>query len=704
MRFKAPLAVRLGPGRGVVITFAAAVVAPCLLLALLTARAFVVERNAMAGEVRARLDHAADVAAHDLERELNEWLSALGRPSFDAGLGGHLPDSLATFATDERAGAVMSMNGGRAGVWPDNRLLYSPDAIFQSADETDWPPLAEAERLEVREKDYARAALAYERLVRDAPVARNALLVQRLARTLRKAGRHEDSLRAYQQLAAMSDLVAGLPADLIARHEVCVHWAAVGERQRLTTDALALYADLVAGRWKLDKARYLFHAAAARDWLTSGEPAPGLERLIEAEREKRSLSEAVAGLLGAAKEWGGANGRPIFETADRSHVVLMRAVENGEANSAPVMVISRSWLGARVWPRTFARAVDEGFDVALTTAADGLLFATSAENDAASVSRPPETVRPVKGHAGWRIHVRPHDVASFTAGLNRRQTVYLVALILVVSLLGFGTVLTASAVRQELAVARLKADFVATVSHEFRSPLTGIRQLSEMLARGRVPNDERRQQYYERLTLESDRLARLVENVLDFSRMEEGRKKYHFEPVDSGRWLRALIADVRLLLDERISLVTTLDEDLPRVVADREALTSAIRNLLDNAVKYSPGRATIWLSAAATGEGVAISVRDEGIGISEADQRHIFDKFYRADSEVTREVKGVGLGLSLVHHIVSAHGGRVDCASRPNEGSTFTIHLPPAPASTPAPTADRAGATRRVSPNLQSEI
>jgi signal transduction histidine kinase len=245
------------------------------------------------------------------------------------------------------------------------------------------------------------------------------------------------------------------------------------------------------------------------------------------------------------------------------------------------------------------------------------------------------------------------------------------------ALLVFGSYLTGRTVRKELEIARLKSDFVSVVSHEFRSPLTSVRQLGEMLMRGRVPSEERRQQYYELITRESDRLARLMESVLDFSRMEEGRKQYRFEPLDATAWLRALAQDFQAeVAAQGVSIEAGVPDDLPLLVADREALTSAVQNLLDNAVKYSPGCKTVWLEAEPSDSSLIIRVRDRGIGIAEQDRKHIFEKFYRGGSETARRVKGVGLGLSLVKQIAAAHRGSVQVESRPGQGSTFTITLP----------------------------
>jgi signal transduction histidine kinase len=268
----------------------------------------------------------------------------------------------------------------------------------------------------------------------------------------------------------------------------------------------------------------------------------------------------------------------------------------------------------------------------------------------------------------WVVEAAPLDATRLYAGADQRRRIYLTMLLLVFALLMVGSYVTARAVKRELEVARLKSDFVSTVSHEFRSPLTAIRQLSELLQRGRVPTEEKRQEYYALISRESARLTRLVENLLDFSRMEDGRKQYHFDRLETADWLRDLASGF-----ERATL--SIPPELPSIMGDREALTSAVNNLLDNAVKYSPPGSPVVCEAEADGRELTIRVRDCGYGIATEDRDHVFEKFYRGTGEISRQVKGSGVGLSLVRQIVEAHGGTVDFDTREGEGTVFRVRL-----------------------------
>jgi len=224
---------------------------------------------------------------------------------------------------------------------------------------------------------------------------------------------------------------------------------------------------------------------------------------------------------------------------------------------------------------------------------------------------------------------------------------------------------------------RLKSDFVSTVSHEFKSPLTAIRQFAELLRDGLVPSQVRRQQYYDAIVEESDRLTHLVDTILDVARIEAGRKHYAFAETDVRPLFVEVIEQYRRQAAQRgFRIEVELADDLPLLQADGEALMQAVSNLLDNAVKYSGEAKGIAVTAWTENRSVCMSVRDHGIGISKEELPRIFDRFYRGGSALTRQVQGTGLGLAVVKHIVEAHRGEVLVESEPGQGSLFTVKIP----------------------------
>ena len=659
--------------------FALTTALPSGLLAVAGVRALVQERAAAEAAIEQRITDAAERVARAVDRELASWRDSVGSHggSFDPT---RLPAALREAATGEGHLAIATVGGSRTDVWPEREVAFAPTAVLTTAAPSARAALVAAEAAELGDRDYSTAIRLYADLLAVAGPAERPVFVHRLARTYRKAGRTAEALARYEQLQASTQPIGALPADLIGSYEVCSSAAAPLQRNLLGDCARELYRDLVRGRWRLDKPRYLYYSATARDGLErAGVNDAPLVKLDRVERRKRGLADLVTGVFSVLAQ-GGPNGARssarVTTTAD--HVVLSWADQAAGLPSSHAVAVSREWLDTRIWPDRVVPHAEGVIDVEIAAEGHGVIFRSGGpipDADRAPAFLPAPSV--------WKLSIplalrtQPRDPTRLATELARRQTVYLVGLGAVVMLMGLGAYFTTRVVRQELAVAELKADFVSAVSHEFRSPLTGIRQLGEMLMRGRVTSEERRQEYYERITRESDRLGRLVENLLDFSRMEAGRREFRMEPLDPGPWLRDLAVTFQARCRESAPRIEArIPATLPTVAADREGLASAMENLLDNAVKYSPGRPTVWLSAEATADGVVIRVRDAGVGIAETDRARVFDAFQRGSAEVNRRVKGAGIGLSLVRYIVEAHGGRIGYESRIGEGTTFAVHLP----------------------------
>ncbi|MBV8504229.1 MAG: HAMP domain-containing histidine kinase, partial [Alphaproteobacteria bacterium] len=217
----------------------------------------------------------------------------------------------------------------------------------------------------------------------------------------------------------------------------------------------------------------------------------------------------------------------------------------------------------------------------------------------------------------------------------------------------------------------------AAVSHEFRSPLTTLRTITELLAQNRISDESRRRQSYLFLDRETNRLHRLVEDLLDFGRMESGRKQYRMEPHDAFQLVRAAVSDFsEEAAASGFRVETNFGSGPATVQADQEALRRAVRNLLENAMKYSPECRTVWVDGEVNDHRVSISVRDQGMGIEPQEQRAIFQKFVRGNEAKKAGIKGTGIGLSMVRQISEALGGEIRLESKVGSGSTFTIVLP----------------------------
>jgi signal transduction histidine kinase len=264
------------------------------------------------------------------------------------------------------------------------------------------------------------------------------------------------------------------------------------------------------------------------------------------------------------------------------------------------------------------------------------------------------------------------------ADISSRFLKYNYIVLAAISLLMIGGIwLTYRNVSREMTLARLKSDFVANVSHELRTPLALIRLYAETLELGRLTAQEKYKEYFRIIREESERLTALINNILDFSRIEAGRKEYEFKETNLPELVRTTLDSYRFQIEQNgFAFEENIAGDIPTVNVDREAIARSLLNLVNNALKYSKDQKYIGVSLYRSNGSVKLEVQDRGIGIAAAEQDKIFEKFYRCGDPLVHNTKGSGLGLSLVRHIAQAHGGNVFVESVPDKGSKFTIALP----------------------------
>jgi two-component system phosphate regulon sensor histidine kinase PhoR len=298
----------------------------------------------------------------------------------------------------------------------------------------------------------------------------------------------------------------------------------------------------------------------------------------------------------------------------------------------------------------------------------------------------------------WRIQITPRNVDELRAQAETERLlgVLLIPVSTVIIAVGLGVVWLS--VRAERRASQLKSDFIANVSHELKTPLSLIRMFAELLATGKHKGEGTARDYAGIITRESDRLAHLIDNVLDFARLERGKASYNFAEGRLEEVVERALDVCRYRLEkEKIRLRTEIGPDLPLVRMDEDAMTLVLLNLVDNAAKYGGGEgvggnaAEVSVKLLRAPGGVTLSVRDWGPGISTLDQQRIFERFYRADSARARNVRGSGIGLSLVKHIAEAHGGRVEVESQPGQGASFSVFVPAAPVAAAAVTVPQEG-------------
>ena len=278
---------------------------------------------------------------------------------------------------------------------------------------------------------------------------------------------------------------------------------------------------------------------------------------------------------------------------------------------------------------------------------------------------------------GWKLRVTDREDESSQQEAWRKRVINSLLLGGAVTVILAGLAFLAIAIRRERRSNELKSEFISNVSHELKTPLSIISMFGELLAKGRTKSPEQANEYAEIIWRESVRLGRLIDNVLDFAKIERGMGAYEFEEADVGEVVERAIELVgRRLAAAEMTLSSDLAPELPAVPLDANAFTLAVLNLIDNAIKYAAEGKKVEVQLRRDGERIVLTVRDFGPGIELEEQQRIFERFYRARAMRLKPIRGSGIGLALVQHIARAHGGDVTVTSEPGKGATFELWLP----------------------------
>jgi two-component system phosphate regulon sensor histidine kinase PhoR len=276
----------------------------------------------------------------------------------------------------------------------------------------------------------------------------------------------------------------------------------------------------------------------------------------------------------------------------------------------------------------------------------------------------------------WTLNVTMNSAEELAAAVARRRLLemVLVGLSSVVVIAGLVVILVAA--ERERRLSNLKSEFVANVSHELKTPLALVRMFGELLQTGRADTEEKRKQYLSIIVNESDRLNALIENVLDFAKVERGQAAYEFSPGRLAEPVSRAVEACRVRAErDSVALVLKVEEDVPELMLDERAVEIAVINLVDNALKYAPEGKSITVSVQRAGSGAEVRVTDQGPGIPVEDRKRIFDRFVRGKTATGKQVRGSGIGLALVKHIAEAHGGSIAVEDANPHGSVFTLRL-----------------------------
>ena len=502
------------------------------------------------------------------------------------------------------------------------------------------------ERVEFGTGGCESAVARYQRLAATATSDLRAAALMRAARCLKTLGRYDDALATYNALALLEEVVvAGSPAVLLATRQRLDLLATRGDTEGARRERERLAHLLAEGRYVIDRGTFEFLNEAA------GSSAG----------EVRELPLALAAGAWWPRWRTESSGRAFGSFNGGAALSVWHHDAQGHASAllAPVESLFES-LRPLAHTLNVAVAIDDASGATVWGALP--LEAQTVVRSDRSESLP------------WRLRLSAADPARTVLLTTRRRTMAASGLALMVVIVSAAAFFVFRAVRRELEIARLQSEFISTVSHEFRTPLTAMHHLTSMLEEGATPA-EKLPQDYAALSRETLRLHRVVEGLLDFRRFESGRTAYQMETIDPADAVRyALEGFAARAADGRLRLA--LSEPACAIRGDREAVAVAVSSLVDNALKYSPPDAPVSVEVAPVGAMVGISVEDRGPGISADERRRVFRTFFRGAAARDGNVKGTGIGLAIVQAVVKAHGGRLDLRSEVGRGSRFTLLLP----------------------------
>ncbi len=450
----------------------------------------------------------------------------------------------------------------------------------------------------------------------------------------------------------------------------------------LWTDALAKIAPQSRGR---QKRLELF--VDEYEYMTGGFIRRGEDRYTFARRPGENFSGAIDRLEVIIAESGHELAK-IYGRAEKGYIqpLIFKWRENRTLLLFPVIMspstrylagifIDQDLFVHKVVALKLDQIVDENFMLAVGRKNGEILFLTDENFESEDFE---------KGETLWilpdlelLIQLSGTTLDQVARAMTRKNLIYLV--VMNVFLLA-GILLLLKSLMSEIKLAKLKSQFVDNVSHELRTPLALIRMHADLLVLGGVPNEDKKLHYYKLISGESERLTQLVNNVLDFSKIESKRKEYQFAPQDLAGVVDQILDRYAMHLQEKgFELERHVPASCRPVRVDGEAVNQAVINLLENAVKFSDKQKKIIVHVRETDSDVRIIVQDFGLGIPEPLRKRIFEKFYRVDDPFVHDTGGSGLGLSLVRHIMAVHHGRVAVESKPGKGSTFSLIFPQNP-------------------------
>lgn len=556
-----------------------------------------------------------------------------------------------------------------------------------------------AEKIEYGEKDYARAADSYSKCLNYATSEDSVLLINRIARCFFYNHDNKKAIEAYKQLLNVKNTVhsiASVPAVVVALYQMADIYKTMNEEKPRLNTLFLLYEKLLDNTWDISDGKYFFYLKSVSDELQNlsthfkNDNSISQKLNLLKKREFNIYEEARFHNFIRKKlqpEIGYQLKNQYLKNIKINHLLFQEddsvfqlgyiIIPNQNKNTESFLFgyrIRNEYVSEDIF-REALKKIDLGKSISF-----GLI-----DNKGRIVfpKNPPQNYKILlsgnftKIFSSWKVVLFNNDGKSIEELVNqgKEQSLLLFGMTLIVIITGLFTLVYSA--KNEYRISQMKSAFVSNVSHELKTPLSIIRMFSETLETGIVTDENKRLEFYGIMRRESERLTNLINNVLDFSKIESGKKEFNFEKSD----LTEVVKNIIVMYKSQITaggfeFVVNIPEREVIINIDKDAITQAILNILNNAIKYSTDRKYILIDVKAQSNNAAIAIADKGIGIPAKELDKIFGNFYRIQSSGNKQIKGTGLGLTITKYIVEAHHGKIKVESAVGQGSMFTIILP----------------------------
>jgi signal transduction histidine kinase len=691
--------------RKIAFIFLLAILLPSLIVGYLSLSTFAKRRESVRRLLESNIWISGESALKSIEGELLEHEKEALKPENFARLTGlkETEQILSNYSklSKEIAGQLFLLNAEYQIIIPktgkEDISIFPGEKNVQNSEFAQ--AIKQAEFFEFSKKNYSRAAEFYRKCNSLAPTNQyKALALEALGRSLLSSKKYREAYKVYSELSAKYGQFlnkAGHPYGILAAFQLYEIERRRKREENSLIIFLKLYEKIRNGVWLINLPTYNFFIveieSILEDKLTKGrfpeiqesylahqkQQSSYLEALLFTDFLKREVVPKIKEKLTLSRMGGEAQPGRLLATKREDFCLISYSI-------LPNFQSEKTFYGGFCWDLSSIKkeifpevledlTKDTGLSLRIIDKSGrnvltGKKELTSKDSLSLSYRQFPFP---------WKLLVSQPEFSDLERTARRENFFFGVLLTFIVALMLLGAFLIARDISRESETTRLKTEFVHNISHELKTPLTLIRLYGETLQRKKNFKKDERKEAYKIITKESERLSHLINNVLDFSRIDMGRKEFDFKKGSLAQIVRDTLESYRYHLEKKgFSIQKEIASDLPEMNFDGEAIASVLVNLLSNAMKFSPKIKEVTVKLFKDNGNAVLQVADRGIGILPKDISSIFKRFYRAKNEIVSETRGSGLGLTLVKHISEAHRGRIKVESEPGKGSIFSVILP----------------------------